>query len=406
MKANIKAGIQRQPLWVVSKERNKIVVVSDLHFAVADVFSRNLKNKGIFIEFLMRLQYTTDVKELVINGDFFDAWNLPLQYPPMGNPSELFKRILSTIPDVILALKEIIASGIKVVYIPGNHDMDIDSTTIEEVLPGIVQPSDTFGVGRYITGVRQEIVIEHGHRYDPYSAPDSISNKDLLEASNMIYPPGYFYCRMHSSWILEHRPLVYKRYPVIRRPPLADNIDQTGAYVHAKIIEQLFQHITIREKFEDKIFVLKLQGIIRKYSLQDMYPTEQEDGVITSPILFKNFQRSWPARQRINNVWVRNTFVEAGANAGKPNYYRHCALKQYLDNECTGYDIVVFGHTHVPELYTRRNKYYLNTGTWIDRNSYYSTLTRTFAVIETGIQSFAQLYLYGANGIVNNISAK
>ena len=58
---------------------------------------------------------------------------------------------------------------------PGNHDMLLKSGIMDEALPGIVQARDVEGLGVYVTGDRQEIAIEHSHRYDVFSAPDSVS---------------------------------------------------------------------------------------------------------------------------------------------------------------------------------------------------------------------------------------
>jgi UDP-2,3-diacylglucosamine hydrolase len=48
------------------------------------------------------------------------------------------------------------------------------------------------------------------------------------------------------------------------------------------------------------------------------------------------------------------------------------AAKHYLDN---GADIIIMGHTHLPQLYTFGGKIYCNTGEWL-RRYYYTTLER------------------------------
>ena len=64
------AAAAAAPLWKAAASKNKIVVVSDLHFGISDRFAEQVDNRPLFIEFLQRLQNTTDVRELVIAGDF------------------------------------------------------------------------------------------------------------------------------------------------------------------------------------------------------------------------------------------------------------------------------------------------------------------------------------------------
>lgn len=53
-------------------------------------------------------------------------------------------------------LKNVMASGIKLVYVLGNHDMLLESGMLDEALPGIVQPRDSKGLGVYYTGETAE----------------------------------------------------------------------------------------------------------------------------------------------------------------------------------------------------------------------------------------------------------
>ena len=389
---NRQQPITCQPLWPAADKKNKIVVVSDLHFAVQSLFSKNVRNRPVFIEFLRRLQQTADVKELVIAGDFLDEWVLPLSYPPIKAMPAFFRRNLAAISDVIQELKHVMEAGIKLVYVVGNHDMNLDPAVMAEVLPGIVQPRDAAGLCRYTTGERNEILIEHGHRYDPYSAPDSVSNSQLFQGCDFMYPPGYFYSRMHTTWVLEQRPFRENFVPVVKEIPPTAGADLTGAYLYAKEMEVLFRQIPVNEGFTDKVFAFKRAGQVQAYSLADLYPLEQDDGTLSAPVLFRDFQRTWPARQKINDVWLPCLFTEAGAQAITAAYYRLCAERQYLDRGL--YDIVVFGHTHEPDLSRKGDTYYINTGAWIDAAPGSPDKGKTYAVIETGRRSWAELHTY------------
>jgi UDP-2,3-diacylglucosamine pyrophosphatase LpxH len=96
-------------------------------------------------------------------------------------------------------LNALMAKGIKLTYEPGNHDMTLEGDILDRALPGINQARDVNGLGKCVTGIRDEIVIEHGHRYDVFSAPDSVSNKEITGDAPSILPPGYFYARIAAS---------------------------------------------------------------------------------------------------------------------------------------------------------------------------------------------------------------
>lgn len=401
----VSAERNAQPLWKAGTVRNKIVVVSDLHFGVDDSFAETVKNRKYFVDFLQKLQRTRDVRELVIAGDFLDEWFLPLDYEPVSDMNKFFISVARNNQTVIDELNNVMQSGIKLVYVIGNHDMNMGNSILPHLLPGIVEARDAKGLGRYITGDRKEIVIEHCHRYDPYSAPDRVSNRELAQNDETMYPPGYFYARIGTSWVMEGRPKIQKNYPVLVKPEMADS-DQMGAYVYGKTLEQLFTRITEKSPFEEKIFHLSSCGLQGDYSLQDMYPVNQADGSISAPVLFPNFQRSWDERQAMNDVWTKIPFLEAGAEAQGKGYFYKCANKQYLSRKDKNYDVVVFGHTHIPDFQQNGQKFYINSGTWVDHNSDYPAATRTVAVVETGAVNKAVLYQYTEDGSLYDMTAQ
>ena len=297
------------------------------------------------------------------------------------------------------------AKGIKLVYVAGNHDMLLESGILDEALPGIVQARDADGLGVYVTGDRQEIAIEHSHRYDAFAAPDSVSNKELCQNEDTILPPGYFYARIAASWILQGRPLIKKDYPVITDVPDAvTNPDQFGAYLYYKVWSSELARITQFERFEDNIFDLGIAGFNGSYSIKDFYPVQQTDGTISAPVLFKNFQRTWEDRQEINQVAVKNSFSEAVAGTLSHDYFFNQAKVQYLQNQEKSIDVVVFGHTHMPNLRNVDDKIYANCGTWIDHNTIYPEASRTFAVITTGAVNSAAIYEYMTDGTISDIT--
>ena len=165
----------RLPLWESNNTRNKTIVISDLHLGIDDSYTETLENRAYLVEFLQRLQSTKDVKELVIAGDFLDAWYLPVFYPSYTDENEFYKGVIANNKEVIAELNKVIKSGIALIYVPGNHDLTLEANVLKEAIPSIQIVSDEQGLGTYYTGNSKEIVIEHGHRYDIFSAPDKIT---------------------------------------------------------------------------------------------------------------------------------------------------------------------------------------------------------------------------------------
>lgn len=393
-------------LWDAGDKKDKIVVISDLHLGIDDKYTEMVKNRPLLIDFLQRLQSTKDVRELVIAGDFLDEWFLPVYYPSYTNEKQFYKDVIANNQGVIDQLNKVIDSGIKLVYVPGNHDMTLEFGVLQEAIPKIILSKDARGLGAYYTGDRNEIAIEHGHRYDVFSAPDTVTNAELCGNKDTILPAGYFYARYAATWVLEGRPKVEKKLPVVTSVPDKTNTDQYGAYIYYSLLKKISMRMTPKEGIDEKIFNMYIAGFDDAYSYLDFYPAQQKDGTISAPVLFKNIQRTWGERQKINNVKVPNSFIEAVAGTLNWEYYFRQAKTQYLENQNENVDVVVFGHTHVPTYQDIGNgKYYLNDGTWIDNNTDYPDATRTFTVITTGNKDTAALYRFAENGSVIDIGA-
>ena len=401
------SGVDEAPLWKAGDERNKIVVISDLHLGIDDSYTETLKNRPLLVKFLQRLENTADVRELVIAGDFLDEWFLPVYYPVYTDQAQFYRDVIANNNVVFKALNNIIERGIKLVYVPGNHDLTLEAEVLQEAIPKLVQSSDGQGLGAYYTGDRNEIVIEHGHRYDVFSAPDTVTNAELCGNDNTILPAGYFYARYAATWVLEGRPSVTKNLPVVTNIPDSSDTDQYGAYLYYSILKDISTRITPSERSDAKIFNMRISGFNDSYTYLDFYPAEQADGTISAPVLFKNIQRTWAERQTLNNVKVPNSFNEAVLGAVNYEAYYKQAKIQYLENPAENVDVVVFGHTHVPSYRTTSGgKCYLNSGTWIDHNTDYSDAERTFAVITTGDTDTTAVFSFVSDGTVADITAK
>ena len=402
---------QAKSLWMADGEKDKIIVISDLHLGIDDEYAETVENRQTLIDFLKQTCATKDVRELVIAGDFLDAWYLPVYYPSYSDESAFYKGVIANNQGVFDELNNIIKAGIKLVYVPGNHDMTLQSAILTEALPGIVQASDSQGMGAYYTGDRNEIVIEHAHRYDVFSAPDTVSNAELCGNDESILPAGYFYARYAATWVLEGRPSVPKELPVVTHVPDASDVDQYGAFLYYSVLKSVSERMTIWEDLNASIFDIHFAGFDDAYTYLDFYPAEQSDGSISAPVLFKNLQRTWEERQTLNKVNVHNSFIEAVAGTieevsheENKTFYLNLAKTQYLENSNENVDVVVFGHTHIPEYHVvSGEKIYVNDGTLVDNNTDDPSSTCTFSVITTGEKDSVSLYHYEKTGDIVDI---
>lgn len=395
------------PAATSSKEHKKTIVISDLHLGIDDSFSENVSNRPLLVNFLKKVESMGDADELVIAGDFLDEWYLPMNYPAYSDSDAFYRKVISNNQDVINELNNVMKNGIKLIYVPGNHDMLLSSGILDEALPGIVQARDADGLGVYYTGINKNAAIEHGHRYDVFSAPDSFSNKDICKDEKTVLPPGYFYARYAASWVTEGRPENTMNYPQITEVPDKSDADQYGAYIYYYVLNAEFNRMTPNEAYTEKTFDMDIDGFHAAYSAADMFPVLQADGTISAPVLYKNFQRTWNDRQKANLVNVPVSFAESAAGAVGYEFMAEQAKAQYLENSSRKVDLVVFGHTHIPQyLKLEDGKEYINSGTWVDNNtSCEDHTTRTFVVIDSSENGTAgHLYQYMENGDIKDIS--
>ena len=201
----------------LADNRTITIVISDVHLGDQRSIDKKYgwfnKHSATLVNFLNHLRQRPDVKELVIAGDLFDEWVAPVEYDTFDGATQsgFVDAIAAANRPVIDAFNGIIQEGIiKVTYVPGNHDMLAESSDIQRIFPGISQARDVKGLGAYAPSDRPELVIEHGHRYDFFNAPDPISNRSITGTASIL-PPGFFVSKIAATSDLEKRRASYYR---------------------------------------------------------------------------------------------------------------------------------------------------------------------------------------------------
>ncbi|MFZ4708012.1 MAG: hypothetical protein ACOYMF_18565, partial [Bacteroidales bacterium] len=277
-------------------------------------------------------------------------------------------------------------------------DLVITAADIESVLPGINQSREaSLGLGTYSPVNCPKIIIEHGHRYNFFCAPDPISNQDI--APGTILPPGYFYTRIAALWVKQGLPSTPLTIPVVT-PNVSGGESQDLMYRYWKDWAGVLHSFPITNAFDENIIVTKVNGFTGTYSVNDLLPYQSDSGGLIEVNLFKGIQDNWEARQTLNNVAVHMNTTIAIDSIGEDTWTDQQAVIQYFTNPDSDKRIVVFGHTHKAKIfatlsYDNKKCIYANSGTWIDHNSVPTTMH--FVVItpqsnDASSQTFVKLY--------------
>lgn len=387
-------------------KRNKIVVISDIHLGMDSKFAEINKNFNNLVDLLLKVRTAPDVKELVIGGDLMDQWFVPMNYKTPVDEAAFVDAIAANNKPFVDAIVAIIKDGkIKVTYAPGNHDITVTEADIARVFPGINQARGSVqGLGEYVTGDKNSIVIEHGHKYNFFCAPDPVSIKNASGKTTSIMPPGYFFTRIATSSIVQGKPKTENTFPLHD----VDKNDQEQLLLNYYYMswKGILETLPVKEKFSEKVIVTNIDGLNDTYSMSDVIPQYNASTKKFSVKLYDGLVTSWEKRQEINGVKAKNSAAEAILGANDDDLTDLQAKYQYFDTDPTK-RIVIFGHTHKAKILPFENlkgqkTVYANSGTWIDHSLNYPN--STFVVITEGGSdsplTFVNLYQYTGNGTV------
>ncbi|MBK9579080.1 MAG: metallophosphoesterase [Fibrobacteres bacterium] len=371
--------------------RTQIVVVSDVHLGADLSYAECNANLARLEQFLEQVRTSPNVKELVIAGDLLDEWFVPATVNTYQgkDQADFVKRITAQNKGVIDAFNRIIQAGqILVTYVPGNHDLTITEASVRSVFPGIHQARDSGlqGLGSYSPAGHGEMIIEHGHRYNFFCAPDPYSNQDIAPGS--ILPPGYFFTRIAALHVQQDCDTAGDTLPMISPNKAADS-GQRNTYVYWKVWKTLMRELPIKNKVLDKVVVTNIDGYTANYSIADLAPFQTTDSGFIDVNLYKGLANRWNDIQTRNQVAVKIPTTRAIAMAAVGAETDTNAMNQYFKNPASDRKIVVFGHSHQAKVlscvrHDGTKGIYANSGTWIDRNA---PTTMNFVVVTPQVTS-------------------
>lgn len=397
-------------------ERNLIVVLSDMHLGADIEYTETKNNLPSLEKLLKQIKASANVKELVIAGDLLDEWFVPAPIDTYQgkDQADFVQRIAETNRGVIDAFQSIIDDGIiRVTYVPGNHDLTITEASVELILPGINQARDPeLGIGTYYPEGYPQIAIEHGHRYNFFSAPDPFSNQTI--APGTITPPGYFFTRIGALHVAQGFPPATDTLHVVT-PNISGDQSQNLLYEYWRVWDWAIKYLRIENSFDEKLIVTNFDGFTSAYSVKDLVPSQETANGYIDVNLYKGIQDTWNERQAHNRVQVNIPVLDAIAGSADHKESDKQAKIQYFLNPESDVRIVVFGHTHVPLIessldHMGRKSIYVNSGTWIDHNSLDKETAMNFVVItpqtkDASSQTYVKLYHF-KNEIISEMASE
>lgn len=363
-----------------SSARSLIVIISDLHMgdqrSIDDGYGWLIKNVSALEAFLSSVASGSAIKELVIAGDLFDEWVIPMTYDTLNGfgsdqagESKFFDSMIAAHPGVVAAVNKIIASGIKVTYIPGNHDMLVTEADLNRAFPGIQQKRDSPGMGTYSPEGFPEIVIEHSHRYDFSSAPDIYSNKvpyspvNYTDNTSAILPPGFFATRIMAGIT-----------PVSSGASLTipQNLPAGSYGLYWADWQFLLKMLPSSIDLNAKQIKTGIDGYTGVYAINDLIPQLSGQDLLP-PMLYQGIEDNWNNRQLQNGTIAPISVLSGLLSAAVYTWDDDQSITQYFSKDPSK-RVVVFGHTHHAALITPSNTknqkcICANAGTWVDKGS-------------------------------------
>lgn len=417
-------------------------VISDLHLCEGEPIHpkyplwKKYKTKEFFFDhefavFLKKIQSQShhESVELVLNGDIFDfdsitsfpddaiykiSWLEKIRGLKPREERSLYKikKIIEDHVEFFNALREFIVNNNKVIFIIGNHDIELHYPAVQkEILDHLGLPEEKsehirFNEWFYISN--QDTLIEHGNQYDPYCVFDDPINPFVrgynynyiklpfgnLACRYILNGMGFFnphsdgnyimnfadYMRLFVKYMLKSQPFiivtwflgaVWTLFYTIKdqfaepiRNPLAteERVNQIAEKANAsprqvRELKELFienankdPYLIMKELWLDRAFIILVSFLI----IFQIFSTLQD---IFGISLFWGFI---PLFLMIPFFMFYIKSIVSHVSGYKEPDDKILATAGYI----TGVSRIVFGHTHVSRHEMIGSIEHLNSGTW------------------------------------------
>lgn len=376
-----------------------LAVISDLHLSegMDPVTRRYSRNEDFFFDrcfcrFLSYLQEEADRSgrhwKLIIAGDMVDFLQVTSRpergegnFEISGREREFglgtepgktvwkLRRIIQGHGEFFAGLAAFLARGNHVVILPGNHDIELCYTEVQEALrDGLAEFSrgeDVKGnleFRRWFYHEEGGVFVEHGHQYDDLNSFDYFLCP-FLEGDGgkrIILPVGSFFVRYLFNTVEQFH-------------PFADNIKPITRFIRYMVFEMIKRPRKLRQLVPLIRFLIEILGKFRVLSPSEKEELEVKQGSIVEEISAE--EKIAPDKlEQIRSLWVPSSIthypwhqvLRGLLSRPRANIHRRYAARI---RDILGVKYVVFGHTHDPDLAglpsdRDRKGEYVNSSTW------------------------------------------
>jgi len=323
-----------------------IFVLSDIHLGAglpSDWYKKDKHEANLInmIKDITKEGEKTEV-DLVLAGDIFDTWLIPMDKPPIT-----IKDILKNNPNVVKALAQCLETT-DIYYINGNHDMNVRSKDLDTIC---FADKSIKCIKEYRSGL---VKVEHGHNYAMFNAQDMIN--DPLHG----LPTGYFITRM-----------------------LAGRRDYKSQEAYISYIDDLLESAFTTQTITSSLMEAVMEFTKHRPSDHFIMPYGRSSITIREvQEKYKDVFKQWVHRY---GYWYSLNAIRA--ELGSLNWFAD-RLSQKHD-----YKVVVMGHSHSSEIdkdgfeFFNNESVYANAGHW-------STLKPSYVKIVKEKNKNYEVFLY------------
>jgi UDP-2,3-diacylglucosamine pyrophosphatase LpxH len=390
-------------------ERRIVVIVSDLHVSDGGAHDDFVCGGGQFPRLLHELASTSEGAsgqiELFINGDFLDfvqaspetyKLNSAKYWCSEAESLRKFDAILNGHPDVFSALRNFQEGGNAVTIVPGNHDIDLYWSEVKTRLRSAAGPVTIDRAQVWYQRFGGKLRIAHGNHIDPANCLDHWDEPLLLAdlaVKRLEMCPGTLFVVKFVSWLEKSYPFANNLHPETKLAGLLAKGDRFGFASAAWMLTRFATRhpVSVLERDstpktgehlvsairDDDAFAQTALELYRELRLQPDASLDSmrsdltnEDRVaefmmdslaVTDAESWLNlFDRAEPATLDAEDRSGETLAIQRSGALEKADWSQEARMQREV-----GAEIVVMGHTHLPDTLEDGVFRYFNPGSWI-----------------------------------------
>jgi UDP-2,3-diacylglucosamine pyrophosphatase LpxH len=390
-------------------DRKVVVIVSDLHMSDGCKRDDFISAGGQFPALLKRLRSTPEGEsgaiELFINGDFLDFVQAAPDVYKLNSSkywcSEVeslrkLETILAAHDDVFEALRLFAVGGNAVTLVPGNHDIDVCWPQVQTRLRQAAGAIDIEDPKTWYRRFDGKLCIGHGNHIDPANTLDPWEQPLILGeygVMRMKMCPGTLFVVKFVSWLEKSYPFANNLHPETKLAGLLAKSDRFGLLAAAWMLTKFGQrhpkealgsdatprtgeHI-LSAISSDRDFANRTLELYRRVRRQPDAGVEamrldltDEDRVSAFMLdclgetdvetWIRLFDQAQPSSLDAIGASKETLAIGESSALGKSDWREEAATQWRA-----GAEVVVMGHTHLPDRAEDGSRQYFNPGSWI-----------------------------------------